>query len=297
LVSTLDWANTRRTFQGVSSFVTGDKWDAELFWVQPVIPNSNRFDSVDNNQNFAGGWVTYKPKKGTTADLYYLMLDNTNDVTQQRIVRAPYTRHTIGGRTAGDVDNSILWDFEGAVQLGQQGRQSVLAGMATTGLGYHFKDTPLNPTVWAYYDYASGDGTPNSGHQSTFNQLFPFGHYYLGWADLVGRQNIHDLSAHLYLYPSKWATVWVQYHNFWLANSHDALYNAAGNAIRRDATGASGNHVGNEVDTVVNLHLSKRSDLLVGYSQLFGGEFLNRTSSRTAASSASVFFVQYGVRW
>jgi hypothetical protein len=297
LVSTLDWANTRRTFQGVSGFVTGDKWDAELFWVQPVVPNSNRFDSVDNNQNFAGAWVTYKPKKGTTADLYYLMLDNTNNVTQQRIVRAPFTRHTFGARTAGDLDNEILWDLEAALQLGTQGRRDVVAGMATAGLGYHFKDTAGNPTVWAYYDYASGDGTPNTGNQTTFHQLFPFGHYYMGWADLVARQNIHDVNFHLYLYPAKWATVWVQYHNYWLANRRDALYNAAGNATRRDATGAAGSHVGNEIDAVVNLHLTPRSDLLVGYSHLYGGEFLKRTSGPLTAPSASVAFIQFGVRW
>jgi hypothetical protein len=169
--------------------------------------------------------------------------------------------------------------------------------MATAGLGYHAKDLPWSPTAWVYYDYASGDSTPNVGTAHTFNQLFPFGHYYLGWADLVGRQNIQDLNAHLYLYPTKWITLWLQYHNFWLADPHDALYNAAGNAIRRDPTGSAGRHVGNECDTVVNFHLSPRADVLVGYSYLFGGQFLQATSGPTATPNASVFFVQSGFRW
>lgn len=297
LVSNIEWSNTRRSFQGFSGLATGDKFDATIFWAQPVIPNSDRFDSVDNNVNFAGTWLTYKPKKGTTADFYYLMLDNTSNITQRGIVRAPETRHTVGSRFAGDADGEWLWDFEGAVQLGEVQNRDVLAGMATAGLGYHFKEVAWNPTVWAYYDYASGDGTPNTGNQSTFNPLFPFGHHYLGWTDLVGRQNIHDLNAHLYLYPAKWTTFWLQYHCFWLANRHDALYNPAGIAIHRDATGAAGTHVGNEVDTVVNFHLSPRTDILIGYSHLFGGEFLKATSGPTAASSASVFFVQCGMRW
>jgi hypothetical protein len=297
LVSNIEWANTRRTFQGFSGLATSEKFDATIFWAQPVIPNSDRFDSVDNNVNFAGTWLTYKPKKGTTADLYYLMLDNTNAVTQQRIVRSPFTRHTIGSRFAGDLEGEWLWDFEGAVQLGAQGNQDVLAGMATAGLGYHAKDIAWNPTIWAYYDYASGDGTPNTGNQSTFHPLFPFGHHYHGWTDLIGRQNIHDLNAHLYLYPAKWTTVWFQYHSFWLADRHDALYNPAGNVSRRDATGAAGNHVGQEVDAVVNFHLTPRSDILFGYSHLFGGEFLKATSGPNAASSANVVFVQGGFRW
>ena len=43
-----------------------------------------------------------------------------------------------------------------------------------------------NPTFWAYYDYASGDSDPTDGRSHTFNDLYPFGHYYLGWIDQVG---------------------------------------------------------------------------------------------------------------
>ena len=100
--------------------------------------------------------------------------------------------------------------------------------MATAGLGYHFADVPCNPTLWAYYDCASGDDEPGRGRYATFNQLFPFGHYYLGWIDLVGRQNIQDFNLHLYLYPDEWITVWTQYHCFQLDQPRDALYNAAG---------------------------------------------------------------------
>ena len=52
--------------------------DADLFVVQPVIPNAGNFDSVDNNQIFSGAWLTYRPKPGVWIDTYYLNLDNTN---------------------------------------------------------------------------------------------------------------------------------------------------------------------------------------------------------------------------
>ena len=98
--------------------------------------------------------------------------------------------------------------------------------------------------------------------RSTYHPLFPFGHYDTGWTDIVGRQNIHDLNAHLYLDPAPWCTVWIQYHHFQLAERGDALYNAGGVAIRRDATGASGSDVGDELDLVVNFHLTNYSDIL-----------------------------------
>jgi len=172
----------------------------------------------------------------------------------------------------------------------------VFAAMTSQGLGYNFKDATWNPTVWAYYDYASGGGT-TKGTAHTFNQLFPFGHFYLGWLDQVGRQNIHDLNFHLYLYPTKWLTAWTQFHSFWLADKTDALYNAGGNAIRRDPTGRAGSHVGEEIDFVLNMHLSKHSDILTGYSHLWGGEFLRNTASSTAAKNSGLFYLQFGYRW
>jgi hypothetical protein len=297
LISPPDWANTRRTFQGIKAFRQGENFDADLFWVQPVIPNPGELDSVDNNQNFAGAWTTYRPRKGQAIDAYYLLLDNTTPIVQQGITRGPATLHTFGGRYVGDRDATLLWDFEGAMQLGSVAGQEVVAGMGTAGLGYHWKCAPLTPTFWAYYDYASGDDSPNVGRVHTFNHLFPFGHYYLGWADLIGRQNIHDLNFHLYLYPAKWATVWLQYHRFWLDSSRDALYGIAGQAYRRDATGAAGRDLGHELDAVVSLHLTKHADLLTGYSYLFGGDFLQRTAGPGRGVDSGLYYMQLSYRW
>lgn len=298
LISPLEWANTRRTFQGARVFRAGEKFDADLFWTQPVVPNPNALDSVDNNINFAGAWGTYKPKKGTFLDAYYLMFDNTNTVVQQGIVRAPITVHTLGSRFAGDSESRLLWDFEGAVQLGRQGTADVIAGMATAGLGYHPDGAFWDPTLWLYYDFASGDRDPNAGNYTTFNQLFPFGHHYFGWLDVVGRQNIHDVSASLTMYPAKWMTLWLQYHNFWLAQGKDALYGASGAALRRDPTGRSGTFVGNEVDIITNFHLSKRTDLMVAYSYLFAGEFLRKTQpAGTGSANVSALYMLFNCRW
>lgn len=296
LISTLDWANTRRTFDGVSAFYQGEKWDFNLFWLQFVVPSAAKLDSVDNNQNFAGAWFTYHPDKNSALDLYYLFLDNTNTIIQQGIVRGPFNVHTLGTRYSGDKDN-FLWDVELALQLGERGDEDIVAGMASIGGGYHFANVPLNPTFWVYYDYASGDHNPNHGDYNTFNQLYPFGHYYFGWADLVGRQNINDLNSHLFLYPSNWVTLWLQYHHFWLADSHDALYNTAGNAYRRSPTGAAGTDVGDEMDVVLNFHLSKHSDICVGYCKLFGGEFLEKTAAANRAVDSDLFFLMYNYRW
>ena len=142
-------------------------------------------------------------------------------------------------------------------QLGEFSNQDLVAASTPMGLGYSFKDRPWKPQVWAYYDWASGDPNPGQGDtNSTFEQLFPFGHYYFGYLDLVGRKNIQDAYFQFVCFPENWLTLLVQYHNFWLAEERDALYNAAGVPLRQDLTGAAGNYVGNEID----LLLSARAD-------------------------------------
>jgi len=293
LVSTLDWANTRRTFEGVRLLRRGEQWDFDAFWTQFVPADPSRFDEPDENRDFAGAWLTYRPQKGHFVDFYYLYFQDLNDVVQQGITRAPTEANTIGTRYAGDC-NGFLWDYELALQFGNQNREDLFAGAATLGVGRHWANCRLKPTAWIYYDYASGDSNPEAGDAHTFNHLYPFGHYYLGWIDQVGRQNIHDLNAHLYFYPQPWITVWLQYHHFWLDESRDALYNAGGVARRRDATGAAGNNVGDELDIVLNFHLANNADLMLGYSKLFGGRFLRETAGPT---DAELFYAMFQQRW
>jgi hypothetical protein len=295
LISTLDWANTRRTFQGIRGYRAAEEFDLDAFWVQPVLVNRNDLDSVDNNQNFAGVWGTYKPKKGTGIDLYYLLLDNTNPVaTGSHQVQQGFTAHTLGSRFFGDRDQ-FLWDFESMLQLGDWANQDLIAGAATAGLGYQFANAPTNPQFWVYYDWASGDRSPGVGStRSTFQQLFPFGHYYFGYLDLVGRQNIQDVSCQAVFYPSPWVTGLVQFHHFWLAEAADALYNAAGAIVRSDPTGRAGTDVGSEIDLVVSFHLTTHADLLLGWSKLFPGEFIKNSGPNV---SPELFYLQIGYRW
>lgn len=297
LVSTLDWANTRRTFEGVRVFRQGEKWDVDLFWTQLVPPRPNEFDRADHKRDFAGAWVTYRPRAGHFVDLYYLYANHNRNVFEQNLAVAPFDTNTFGTRYAGD-RNNWLWDFETAIQFGRRGGQDLLAGAATAGAGYRFAELPARPTAWLYYDWASGDATPGvGGRSSTFNQLYPFGHYYLGWIDLVGRQNIHDLNAHMLFFPANWVTLWLQYHHFWLHHRRDALYNAGGVAIRRDPTGAAGNNVGDEIDVVLNVRLARYTDMMIGYSRLFGGSFLERTATPLLAADSDLTYLMFVQRW
>jgi hypothetical protein len=311
LVSDLNWANTPRTFEGVRGFRHGEKFDVDLFWVQPVIPNATKFDSVDREQNFAGAWTTYRPSKHTTLDLYYLFLDNNNKYrivptstvpgpitstpfsSGSLAIDGPYYVSTLGTRLVGNYHN-FLYDVEPMLQFGQRGSSSVIAGASASGVGWNFKDMPWNPTLWAYYDFASGSRDPLSGQLSTFNQLYSFGHFYMGWMDFVGRQNIQDFNLQAWLYPTPWITLWPQYHLFALASATDALYGPGGAPLRFDPTGKAGRNVGQEVDLVVNFHITRQQDISAMYGHLFFGNFLKSTGPGNGAETC---WLMYNLRW
>jgi hypothetical protein len=296
IVSNLEWANTLRTFQGVRVFRQGEKWDATAFWLQPIIPNPTYFDSPDERQNFTGIWTTYRAKPGRSWDLYALNLENSNPVAvgQGGVVGGTNVT-TLGTRLVGDIDNTLLYDAEGMAQVGRYSNQNLQAAAATTGIGYNFKDVEMTPQFWVYYDFASGDAQPGAGDKfGTFNQLYPFGHYYLGYLDLVARQNIQDFNMQFALFPTKWTYLIVQYHNFHLAQARSPLFGAGGGVLRFDPSGSAGTDVGDELDVLFNVHLTAHQDILFGFSKLYPGSFIRQTG---ADVSPELFYLQHQVRW
>jgi hypothetical protein len=295
LISTLDWANTRRTFEGVRAFRRTEELDVDVFAVRPVVINPTTFDKADDNALFYGVWTTYRPMKGTTIDFYYLGLRNDTQAPDRYVptVRGDLGIYTYGARWAGNVDN-LLYDFEGMYQNGERSHRDVSAYAYTAALGWEFAEHAWRPQAWISYDYASGTNNPLGREDHTFNQLFPFGHYYLGWIDLVGRQNIEDLSCQVAAFPEPWVTLIAQGHHFQLAESRDFLYNAAGLPTRRSPLGIAGRDVGNEVDVLANFHLTPHQDLVLGYSKLFAGDFIRKTGANV---SPELFYAMYNIRW
>ncbi|MCS6978456.1 MAG: alginate export family protein [Gemmatales bacterium] len=295
LISTLDWANVRRKFDGVRGFWIGKEWTVDAFWVQPVLVNRNDWDNVDNNRHFFGIWASRKPGERPGLDLYWLYLDDTNPIhTGRDGVRGGWYVHTLGGRVFGNWNNWV-YEIEPMFQVGTYSNQDLLAASVPFGGGYQWKQHAWLPQIMLYYEWATGDRNPGQGDLNTsFNQLYPFGHYYFGFLDLVSRRNIHDVVLQFTCWPENWLTCLVQVHNFWLYSSDDALYNAAGAPIRRDPTGQAGNYVGTELDLFFVAQVSRYANVSVGYSRMFNGEFIRQTGPDV---TPSLLYFIFSYRW
>jgi hypothetical protein len=318
LISTLDFANTRRTFDGARGYWHGEKVDFDVFGVQPVVPNPTRLDAPDSSLWFTGVWGTYRPAKGQFIDLYFLNLNNDDKVAPGLLnkrgvaVKGTYNTSTVGSRIAGDYKNALLWDFEGMWQFGTWSNQTTSAFAGTAGLGYNFANVPFQPSFWAYFDYAAGDPHPGKGQHGTFNQLFPFGHFYFAQIDDFGRQNIQDWNFQANFRLTKWIFPIVQYHIIHLDSAKDALYGPQGAGLaplggaieRQDKTGKSGTDVGQCLHGMINFHLSQHQDIFLGYAHLFAGSYLENApvppgvkATPGQARDGELFYLQYSFRW
>ncbi|MBX7166280.1 MAG: alginate export family protein [Pirellulales bacterium] len=296
LVSNLEWGNVLRTFQGVRGFRQGERWDFNAFWLQPIIPDPSNFDSPDEDQNLSGAWLTYRQKPGRFWDFYALNRDDSRRIfSGENGVLGGQNVTTLGTRLAGDVESTWLYDVEEMLQVGRHSNQDLVAYASSSGVGYNFSELRMKPQCWLYYDFASGDANPGQGATfGTFNHLYPFGHYYLGYLDLVARQNIQDLNVQVVAFPTKFTYFLVQWHKFNLAQARSPLFGAAGGIERVDPTGAAGTDVGNEIDLLMNFHLTANQDILVGYSKLFAGDFIRSTGPNV---SPELFYLQHSLRW
>ena len=304
LVSPLDWSNTRRTFDGAKLFWMNDDWKLDGFWTRPVpfsqhVNSDSNFDNWDESQEFMGLYATYQATADRTLDLYYLRLaeyEGPNTTVSGVNFFPDFDANTFGGRWAAKYCRWLM-EMEGGYQFGEFDGRDQSAGFYTFGIGRELATGGWKPKLWLYYDWASGDSDPTDDEHGTFNQLFPLGHKYMGYADLVARQNIHDYNLLLTASPSKKLNLLLWYHIFELDEARDALYNAAGSPIRFDATGTAGTEVGQELDLTAQIIVSPRADLLLGYSHFWAGDFVDNTTTPGVDTDVDFYYTQLSIRF
>ncbi|QDU97213.1 alginate export family protein [Lignipirellula cremea] len=280
LVSPLDWANTRRTFEGAKLMYREDDWAIDGFFTHfvPVLPND--FDQADYEQPFYGMYASWAGIENNTIDFYYLGYDNQHAATATPAA-SDFSLHTFGARLNGS-RGDWLYEAEGGFQLGRQSGLGVdqSAQFATVGLGRRISDHPWKPTLWCYYDYASGD-TPG-GDWNRYNQLFPLAHKYLGFIDAVQRSNIESPNILLTMNPHPKVNVLFWYYHF-MSNQASDIVPANGGT---SAQSRFSSDLGDELDIIVQYNLNARANMLFGYSHFWAGNKIQ------APEDADFFYTQ-----
>jgi hypothetical protein len=299
-VAPLDWANTRRTFEGVCGLYQRGDFSLDMFWTRPVnvIPKSE--DRGDEKEDFFGAYATVKNTPAGTLEAYYLGY-NSDNTSPNPILNRNFTYHTLGGRTSGKTNGDLLYDFEGAYQFGDNNTaESHSAGFVSLGLGRKLAHIPLQPTIWGWYDYASGekDFDQVSIGDGGYHHLFPLAHKYNGFMDLFGRRNLHDINTQIITPLGNRVTMLVWYHYFLLAED-TVPYNVAMIPYNQTAGPAEDDELGHEIDILFDINLNPRNNILLGYSHFSGGDYYDTAGTGPADgdNDADFFYAQFQTRY
>ncbi len=265
LVSPLDWANTRRTFDGVRTITKTDNLSLDMFYTQFVPVAFDSFDNADENNHFYGGYATFSGMENATVDMYVLGSNNENMAAP---IASNFHLQTYGSRIQGVMKNDLLYEVEAAYQTGvQRGLDANHEAFAyTVGLGRKFGNHPWNPVLWGFYDFASGNDSGDADF-NRFNQLFPLAHKYLGFIDAVARSNVASPNVRLAMTPTSKLNLLMWYHHFDADEADDVIPGVAVPSAQNLDT----NDFGNELDFIANYRLTARASILAGYSHLWRG--------------------------
>jgi hypothetical protein len=170
--------------------------------------------------------------------------------------------------------------------------------MFTAEAKYTFAEKKWKPWFVLGVDLASGDDDPKDDDNNTFSHLFPLAHAYIGFADIMARQNVIGLRTQVGAWPiAKRLRLRGDVHFLWLESEDDGLYGASGALARSHfiATpggriiGADESEVGTEVDLTLLYKIDRHADVLFGFSHVFAGDFIDDTG---ANKDISLFYTQ-----
>jgi hypothetical protein len=324
LIGAFGWNNIGRVFDAAKARWQTPWFGADLFVSRPVIPEDERFNVANDYDYFSGIYATSAKIPKHAFEAYFLARNSSIEAPAAEPspqFPQPSARdiYTLGFRVKslagefGDFDYTL----EAAGQLGNfrdprggapAERLDHEAYMVVAQAGYTFSDAWAKPRLGVEYAHGSGDSDPQDDQHETFENLFPTNHKFYGYMDFFSLQNLHNVRGIFQLRPHPRVSLAIEGHAFWLADTHDSFYTAAG--VARGGTGATpgtgygvnpayGNFVGTELDIVGGWALTRFAQLEAGYGHFFVGDYIESSLSDPSRGSADAnwFYVQATVNF
>ena len=278
------WNNVSRTFDGVRASYQQGRFRADVFATSVVIIRNGVIDHHLEGNNLYGAYATAKNViPHATLDVYQFWNLRPSFALEQ-VKTGKLDEWTTGFRWLGALPRSFDYRTEMAYQLGTLSVDKIRAWMGHWVLGYTVQQTRIRPRFFVEYDYGSGSGNSKGGYDNTFDPIYPSTHDKLGLADQIGWRNIRDFRLGQEFHLARKWTAATSFHDFWLANAHDALYPTRGSNIAQSVKGVDGTHVGEELDIQAIYTPTRQTQIDFGYGRVIPGEFLKKATQGVAYS-------------
>ncbi len=282
-ISTADFYNTRRAFDGVRLQATKGNLEFNAVVARPVQINNGAFDDdSDGNQMFSAASI-FAPSpftKGGRVALFYIGLTTHQQYWQRGLGRDD--RHTIGLRMTGQ---SGHWDYvyEALLQRGTfANTMPIEAWATTTDTGYTFFLPRWGyPRVGVRMNIESGDA--GRGALGTFNPMFP-DVAYSGRIGLVGPANNIDITPNLRIALAPRVFFIPDFALFWRQKNTDAIYGTVTPYLAVPGNTSRERFIGGQLSLPMQINLTPHLTFTMAYGQLFRGAFLKQQRPYPAQS-------------
>ena len=309
LIGTSGWSNLERIFDAARLRYQKGNLRVDLFSGNVVLADKSHFDEPNRHDWFSGIYVTSGICPGQTTEAYLLARNvdshSVGEITTTTPAGGPTARdvYTIGARVKSLPNQFGPWDYE-CEAAGQWGDFALTPGgtrlehrafAAHALAGYTFREAFGAPRVVLEYNYASGDSNTNDNSHETFDNLFPTNHKFYGFMDFFSWQNVHELRLGSSMKPWKKFNLSLDYHAFWLADTHDYFYQVNGTPRRTGGYGINpdaGNYTGSEVDLVGTFTASTSFNAQVGYGHFFVGDYVRNSLGSSGTADSNFVYAQ-----
>ncbi len=169
--------------------------------------------------------------------------------------------------------------------------------------GYTWTEHMWQPRLAVLYSYASGDKNPADLDSGTFQNLFATTHLHYGYMDLNSLQNLHDIRFTFAAKPKANLSLAAEVHFQFLDRNTDFWYNVAGapRNFAGPAAGSGGGYrvnstysktLGTEIDLVASWHVIPSTQIEVGVSRYFRGDYIKQSLRAVGSKDANYCYVQ-----
>lgn len=279
-VSTGDFFNSRRAFDGARLMVGRGSWTYLFEATKPVEINFGAFDDKPEHArtSWAAGFIAPNPltRGGQTAG-FYIGLDSKSQMWNRGIGRDE--RHTIGGRILGMRKG---WDYTYEV-LAQVGTFTSFLPVArpvairawgfTSDNGYTNQRSRFYPRLGARFNVTSGDS--GRGALGTFHPLFP-DTAYSGRMGMIGPSNIIDVTPTGRFALSRRVFFIPEWSFFWRQNTNDGVYGVL-NYLAKPGNYSRARFVGHQMALASHIIIDRHLSYTMAYNYLWAGEFIKQT--------------------
>ena len=291
LISSLDWSNVGRSFDGAQAIYTPQGWYMTAFAANIREGAALPVPGDENDDVWLlGAYLSNRMVENHEFDAFCYWRrvgDNglgplTTDHKGDRGARKDYT---VGVRVKGAA-GPLFYNALLAYQFGQVAGDTIHAWASAAEFGAAFKfGDGQKFKVSAEGAWASGDPDSSDGRIETFDPLLPFAHFYNGHQDLFAWRNLYSTNLKLAYWPIKGLSFHTDLHGFWLQRRDDSWY-GLGFARTDTARVSDDSNVGFEVDTYCKWELFEgRLEFWGGYSHFFPGGYIRDTGSKTSDQS------------